>query len=315
MLLTILSALAPIFGLILVGFGCARHKLLPETAFEVLNRLVISLTLPVLTFRSIAQMAAHDLASPQMIVAVAGGALAVYAVGFALEYARGKDPVRANIAALAACYSNTAFVGLPIAAILLGPGAIGPATLAGTLYAGVVFTTGVLVGELADNAGGARQQALRAAVTAVARSPLILGAVAGIVWALLGLPLAGPADTLLSTLAAATPACALISIGLFMGRANPPAERPVIARIALLKLIIHPLLTLGLVLVLPPMPPLWAKVAVLMAAMPTGTSSFVLAGRAGSWALQTSARAILVTVALAAVTLVPVVWLVLMLPV
>ena len=90
MLLTILSALAPVFGLILVGLACARGKLLPDQAFEVLNRLDIALTLPVLTFRSIAHMPASDLASPQMIVAVAGGALAIYALAFALEYVRGQ---------------------------------------------------------------------------------------------------------------------------------------------------------------------------------------------------------------------------------
>lgn len=314
MFITILSALAPVFALILLGFSCARRGVLPDHAFEVLNRFVISLALPVLTFHIIAKMDASDLAQPTMLLAVLGGALGIYGMAFTIERALGQSAAHANIAALASSYSNTAFIGLPIATILLGPAALGPVALAGALYAAVVFTTGVLVGELSAERPGGKLARLRPALRAVSSNPIILSALAGITWCAFGLPLSGPADTMLATLGAATPACALIAIGLFIGRRNPPAARAVVARNVALKLVVHPLLTLGLVLLLPPMPPLWGKVAVLMAAMPTGTGSFVLSGGAGQWAMQTSARTIVLTTILAAATLVVFGWIVLILP-
>ena len=128
-------------------------------------------------------------------------------------------------------------------------------------------------------------------------------------WAGLGLPLNGPVDVMLETLGAATAPCALTAIGLFMARPSAPAEPAVISRIVGLKLIAQPLVTLGLVLLLP-MPSLWAKIAIVMAGMPTGTSSFILAGRAGRWAMETSARAIIVSTLGSAVTLVPLLWIV-----
>jgi predicted permease len=308
MFATILLTLVPVFGLILVGFACAGRLGLSEHGFEILNRFVISLALPALTFRTIAHMRAVDLAQPSMLVALIGGALAIYAVSFALERELGRSAAHANIVALASCYSNTAFIGLPIAIIVFGPAALGPVTLAGAVYAAVIFGAGVLVGEVSGSQQSSRLAGVQAAMRAVSRNPLIIGAVAGIAWAILGLPLSGPVDMLLETLAAATPACALISIGLFIARKNPPAAHAVTARIVIFKLLVHPLVTLVLISLLPPMPPLWAKVAVLMAAMPTGTSSFVLAGNAGQWALQTSARAIILTVLFSAVSLLGVGW-------
>ena len=59
---------------------------------------------------------------------------------------------------------------------------------------------------------------------------------------------------------------------------------------------------------LPPIPPLWAKVAILMAAMPSGASSFVLAGKGGRWAMELSAWAVMLTTTLASISLIGILW-------
>ena len=64
MAVTIFGALMPVFGLILIGYICGRYDILGDRAFEVLNRFVIAITLPVLTFRSIAHMDPRNLAVP-----------------------------------------------------------------------------------------------------------------------------------------------------------------------------------------------------------------------------------------------------------
>ena len=62
MAVTIFGALMPVFGLILIGYICGRYDILGDRAFEVLNRFVIVITLPILTFRSIAHMDPRNLA-------------------------------------------------------------------------------------------------------------------------------------------------------------------------------------------------------------------------------------------------------------
>ena len=168
--------------------------------------------------------------------------------------------------------------------------------------AAVIFGFAVLVAEVAGNSGRGLAGAGRAAL-AVVRNPLILSGALGVLWASLGLVLSGPLDVLLATLASATAPCALVAIGLFIARPRQSAEPAVMGRILILKLIGQPLATYILIAMLPPMPPLWAKTAILIAAMPSATSSFLIAGGAGRWAMETSARAIVLTTVASAVTL------------
>ncbi|AXB80297.1 AEC family transporter [Novosphingobium sp. P6W] len=309
MIITTLGSLAPVFGIILLGYLCGKTKALGEGAFEVLNRFVITITLPVLTFLSIARMPPESLLVPAMLIAVVGGALIAYAVGFLVENRLGQDMSESNIAALCACFSNTGFIGLPIAVLTFGNAAIAPVTVTMLLYSAVVFTLSVVVSEVAAHRDRGVLHGLQVAARAVLRNPLILLSSLGMVWSLLRLPLGGPVETLLSTLAQATAACALTAIGMFISLPRRTASPGPIARAVVLKLVIHPLVTAGLVFTVAPMPPLWAAIAVLMAAMPSGATSFVLAGKAGPWAQELSAWAITLTTVVAAFTLLPILWL------
>ncbi len=308
MAITILGALVPVFGLILLGYGCGRTNLLGERAFEVLNRFVITITLPILTFRSIAKMPPQDLAQPWMITAVIGGALATYGIGFAIEKVLGRSSGEANIAGLCGCFSNTGFVGLPIALLTFGEAAIAPVTVAMLLYSAVIFTVGVVLSEMTAHHGHGIATGLRLAGRSVMRNSLILLSTLGVVWCLLRLPISEPLDRLLATLAQATAPCALTAVGIFIALPRETAAPWPIGRTLLMKLGVHPLITAGFVLLLPPMPSLWGKMAILMAAMPSGASSFVLAGKAGRWAMELSAWTVTLTTTLAALSLVVVLW-------
>jgi len=305
---SIFGALFPVFGLILLGVVLGRIDLLGARAFEVLNRFVIAVTLPVLTFRVLAKTSPADLAAPTMIVAVLGGAFVIYAAGFVIERLAGRTRVEANIAGLSSCYSNTGFVGLPIALLAFGPASFGPVAVTMALYAAVVFTVALVLSEVVGGGAGPGA-ALARAGRAMVRSPLIVLSVLGVAWAFAGLPLGGAFDTLLATIAGATAPCALVAIGLFIALPREEAAVAPIARIVALKLIAHPLVTFGLLQLLPPLPPLWSATAILMAAMPAGASSFVLAGRAGRWAMELSAWSITLTTAFAAISLIPMLWL------
>lgn len=306
---TILAALAPVFGLIVLGVLLGRIDLLGERAFEVLNRLVIAVTLPVLTFSTLAKSNAASLIVPSMIIAVLGGALAIYAVAFTIERRTGRRAAEANIAGLAACFSNTGFIGLPIALLAFGPVSLGPVAVTMALYAAVVFGLAVVASEVTSDGRGDLKAGFKRAGRAMVTNPLIMLSALGALWAAADLPLSGPIDTLLTTPAGATAPCALIAIGLFISLPREEAASAPISRVVFFKLGLHPLITFGLVLLLPEMPPLWGTMAVLMAAMPSGATSFVLAGRAGRWAMELSAWSVSLTTTLAALPLIPILWL------
>jgi len=263
----------------------------------------------VLTFHTLARMDPGDLARPAMILAVLGGAFLTYALAYSVERIAGRTTAEANIAGLASCFSNTGFVGLPVALLAFGPASLAPGAVTMALYASVVFGVAVLLSEMAAGDGGGVIAGFRRTGGALVRSPLIMLALLGIAWSIARLPLSGPFDTMLATLAGATAPCALVAIGLFIALPRQSAAPAPIARVVLLKLVGHPLATAGLIVLLPPMPPLWGTIAILMAAMPSGSTSFVLAGRAGQWAMELSAWAVLLTTSLAAVSLVTALWL------
>lgn len=308
MVFTVAGALLPVFGLILLGYVCGRVNVLGDRAFEVLNRFVIAITLPILTFRTLAHMDASDLAVPAMVGAVLGGAFITYALGYWIERYAGQNAAEANIVGLSASFSNTGFIGLPVALLVFGQASLGPVAVTMALYSSIVFGIAVLLSEMALHQQAGWAVSLRHAGAAIVRSPLIIMSVVGVFWACLGLPLSGPVDVLLQTLASATAPCALMAIGLFIAIPRETAAPAPIVRVTVMKLVAHPLITAGVILMSPPMPVLWKAVAILMAAMPCGAASFVIAGKAGRWAMEVSARAVTLTTVLASLTLIPFIW-------
>jgi predicted permease len=71
--------------------------------------------------------------------------------------------------------------------------------------------------------------------------------------------------------------------------------------IAALKLVAHPLLVVGLIGLVFEVPPLWAKVAIVIAALPVGVNPYLFAVRYDAGQAE-SASAILLTSLLSVVT-------------
>lgn len=310
MFAVVVSALVPVFGLIALGFGVGRSRLLGDHGFDVLNQFVILIALPALTFVTLAKMSVSALVQPSMVAAVAGGALILYFTSFILERLLGRTAAAANIVALGSSYGNTAFVGLPVCLAVLGQESLPPAALTVALNASIIFGTGVWVGQVVLHRDSGITHGASMALRAIIRNPLIVSAVLGVACAVLRLEQPRPVEVLLRMLGATTAPCALVAIGLFIATQKIAWVPWQVIRIALLKLVALPLLTLVFLLwLLPPLPPLWTKVAILMAAMPTGTSSFLLAGGAGREAMETSSLAIVVTTIASAFSLTATLWL------
>ncbi|WP_395331979.1 AEC family transporter [Novosphingobium sp. BL-8H] len=302
-MLTILSALLPVFGLIALGFVAGRTGYLGEGADGVLSHFVAQVTLPVLTFRAIATMTPEDLGVPAMAtVAIAGPAL-VWISAFLFERWRGEQAGMANVVAMGASFGNGAFIGLPVSLALLGPASLGPCAVAMALYTMVVFSWCVFVGVLAQGGQHSVAQACGAVLRQLCRSPLVIGCVLGIGFALGRLPLTPPVDRLLETLGNATGPCALVAIGMVVakpleGRAGRGLGIAVIG-----KLLVLPGITLCLLAVLPPLPPVWAATAIIMAGASSATSTFILAAQTGPRERQLGAAAVVLSTIGAAFTL------------
>ena len=124
----------------------------------------------------------------------------------------------------------------------------------------------------------------------------------GIGFSLLGLRLPDSIDRFAAMLAGAAVPCALFSVGASLRAYRiVGALRPALVMVVL-KLAVHPLAVWLLATLVFDVPPLWAKVVILLAALPVGVNVYVFAARYDAGQAE-SAAAIVISNVLSIVTL------------
>ena len=293
----ILTVVFPVFAIIAVGYLAGRRGLLGEASSEALNRFVYWVALPAFLFGA---MATVDLAVVWNGPFIAGflGAVVIIWAG-AIVVARvffGNSPAEAALHVMNGVYGNSGYMGIPLALAAFGPAAAVPTIVIVVLNSAVMMGIAVVLIEWGRSDKGGLASVGRHLVRALARNPVLVAPLAGIAWAAAGWPLPVPVERFTGLLGAAAGPCALFSIGLFMVGKPLSQGKVEVGAMTLTKLVVHPLVTAVMVFVVFPTDPLWATVAVLIAALPTGTGGFVLAQTYGTYVLRTSSATLVTTV-------------------
>lgn len=290
----VVTAVLPVFALILTGWLAARWRVLGPGATDALNRYVVYLSLPALLFRAMTQVDLAHMAHWGFVAAFAGGIAVTFLVSFVPRKRAPLALTDRSIEGLAASYANAGYMGIPLCLALFGAESLAPATFTTLLTASVLFGFAIALIEYD------RQQAPNLPATllkvgrALIRNPLLAAPVLGLAWAATGLALPEGLDRYVSLLGASASPCALVTIGLFLAQTETSSSGPGVLRLVTGKLLLQPAVTAVLAFYVFPMPPLWAWTAVLMSALPIGTGPFMLAKMYGRDARVTS-RAILVS--------------------
>nr|WP_314256821.1 AEC family transporter [uncultured Devosia sp.] len=277
---TSLPIVLPIFALILVGWLARRVGALGPNATSEVNKLVVQLALPALLFDIVANADATTLWQPGFIATFGGGCAAVFASVVLFTWIRGRHLSDASLDALNASYANTGFVGFPLMAAVVGPQGLAPTLIATVITVCILFAVAIVLIEINANAGSKPHQIVGKTLLSLARNPLLLAPSAGLVCMWLHVPIPAPAQTFLTMLGAVASPCALIALGLFLADAPKSSARPpatATAVLAGLKLVVQPLTTWVIAKPVLGLDDSTAHIAVLLAALPTGTGPFMLA--------------------------------------
>lgn len=277
-MLAILTIVAPVFALIASGYIARRIGVMGGTAVSELNRFVVYLALPALLFDVMAHASWADLAQPRFIAAfgLACGIVFYATVGWRLF--SGQPLPLASIDGLLGSYANTAYMGFPVLLMLFGKDSLVPVTIASIITVCVLFASAIVLIEV-GNQGEQRPLRLAAKVLgSLSRNPILVAPALGVVYGATELGLHPAADAFLDLLGGAASPLALVVIGLFLAEPRQVTESEGRASLAhaAVKVIVHPALTWTLAVALA-VPPRLAAMAVLLAAMPTGTGPFMLA--------------------------------------
>ncbi len=276
MFVHILAVLAPIFGLILTGFLCRRFQLIGPTAASELNRFVVWLCLPALIFESTATARLEDIWHPGFIWVTIIATLGVFAATVIWKLCSGRGLASASIDGLGAGYANTGYVGIPLCLLVLGDEGLEPALIASLIVVCLLFALAVVLIEVGLQTEKRLSPAIRKVALALAKNPLVVTPIIGGLWNVLDIGLNQPAITFLDMLGGATTPCALVSLGAFLAAKHTGSANGAYGLVAL-KLVVHPLITWVLAYHVFHLPEFWAKAAVLLAALPTGTGPYMLA--------------------------------------
>ncbi|MEO8722558.1 MAG: AEC family transporter [Sphingobium sp.] len=279
-MLTTIATILPVFLIILVGYGAARSGVLPTDSAQVLNRFVIWIPLPCLMFHIVATTDWVRQWDTGFVIASVGASMAVFGLGMCVGRWRGLSLADMAVDGLNASYANTAYIGLPLLTLVLGPASRPYVVVAASLTLMLLFASAVILIEMARHKANGFAYASGQAVKGTIRNPVVVAPLLGLLWWLSGIKLPVPLDNMLDMVGGSASPTALLAIGLFLAQ-RPllgAITNPFVVSLSAIKLVVHPALTAVIALYMLHLPRPVAAAAIMVAAMPTGTGPFMVTG-------------------------------------
>lgn len=293
----IVDVALPVFAIIVAGYFGGR-SVLGQSASTALSAFVYWFALPAVLFLSMARQPLGQIFNGNFLGAFLGSMLIVYFGGALLGRVLRRDSwANHSLQGLNAAFSNTGYMGIPLFLAAFGADHLLPVLIATVVMSVVMVGLAVIWIELAQSAGSGIVHALRDVARALVTNPLIVSSVAGLAWNLTGLPVPKPVVTFCQLVGAAAGPCALFAIGVFLaGRPLVLAWRRV-GWMVPLKLVVQPLLAWVLIHTLFPLDPFWTGATLLLAALPTGALTFVVASQYQTYVEETGQVILMSTIA------------------
>lgn len=307
-MLYIISIITPIFLLISTGFAAVRLQILSKADTRALGLFVINFALPFLLFKALSQRSFAEIWNPVYLVAYALGSLAVMLLGIGItRFGRGRSLSASALYGMGMSFSNTSFIGYPVALQLIGPPAAIALALCMIVENVLLIPLTLALAESDQGSGEKLHVVLFRSLTRLFRSPLILAIIAGFAAAILRLELPAPVARAVDMLAMASSPVALFVIGGSLVGLQVTSMIGDVVQIMLGKLVLHPLAVLAALMLLPPIDPALQLALLTMASVPMLSIYTILGQRFGHE--EVCAAALLVTTAVSFVTLSLILWL------
>lgn len=294
--------MAPIFGLVLLGYGAARGGLFDEAGTRGLSLFVFNFAVPVMLMRTLAGAALPSGVDWGLLVSYFGSAFLVFGLG-ALAARRlfrreGADP---GIFGITAAFSNLVILGTPLVLTGFGEQVAVPLFTLIAVHSPPLFTLTSIVAER-GRGGGLSPGALWLSVAkGLLGNPILWGLGAGLALNLAGLALPTLVDRMAAMLGGTALPCALFALGANLSRFRLGSTIREALLLTVLKTLLQPALVFAAATLLR-LPWTSVQVLVTVAAMPTGINAYLFAARYEA-AVAEASSAILISTGLSIATL------------
>lgn len=203
------NAILPIFLLMATGYLLRTLKVADKKGFDTVNRLVFKAFLPTLLFYNIYNTEASEVFDLRLVAFALVGVLAVFLVGYGAVFVLTKDNARRGVMLQGFFRSNYAILGLPLVSYICKGEMTG---LSALMVAFVVPVFNVLAVVSLERFRNGRLE-VKKLLLGVARNPLIIGCLLGVVFVLLGIRLPSVVEAAVADVAKIASPLAIIVLG------------------------------------------------------------------------------------------------------
>ena len=269
-MLEIITIVAPVFLLMVLGYGFGRTKLFPEGSSTVLIAYVWNIAIPALLFSAIAP---RELPGLEQITYIGSYYLSVYAIYIAAVYLSRwmfkLTLAEQGVFAFATVFGNVGFIGIPIVEGAYGEEGLRFLLMLMSFHSFTLIPVTTILVERAKNvAGGAGM--MQRTFASIRQNPIILSLFFSLLWSAFGMPFPYWLERLFELPAQSAAPVGLFAGGLALSRVKIAGDMLHSVAAVVFKLVMLPLAVFSITNFVLEMPNIMVAVATIMAAMPTG---------------------------------------------
>lgn len=279
-MLAIFMLVAPVFGLIAIGWCANRVRYIPDETGPLLSQFAFKILIPALLFRAMATMA-PPAQSPWLLAgAYAAGVAIIWIVASLATILLLRRPaIDAPAISFACVFGNGLLLGIPVILSAFGPEAATPVAILLICDTTMLWLLGTLHMELTLRGLSGSLGQLSNTTLDLLRNPIIAPVLLGTLWRWSGFGLPEVFDKLLVLIGSAAIPVSLTALGMTLARYKLAGQTPTLLLIVVLKLFAFPLVTLWLGLQVFGLTPIWAGALAIFTSMPVGANAFIFASR------------------------------------
>ncbi len=293
----VLNLALPFFGLIALGYFCARQFDVDESGLRWMNIFIVYVALPALFFNLISVVPLEKLANWQFV----GVTTSCTALAFAMALGAGLVASKGNLAegaiqGVAGAYSNIGYMGPGLTLAALGPQAAVPTALIFVFDSILLFTLVPFLMALSGAEHMSLGQTARLVAKRILTHPFNIATFVAVCAAYAHYVPPPAIGKMLSFLQNAAAPCALFTLGVTVSLRPIRRISAVMPVLTFIKLVVHPTLVWMILSLHGDFGRTWTYTAMLMASLPPALNVFVLAQQYHSWVERASAVIVIGTV-------------------
>lgn len=278
---TILITVLPVFGMIMLGYGFSKAKIIDEASGKGLSLFVFNVAIPALLFKTMATLGSQESAPWSLWGTYFGGlALTWIIAAFVSKYLSSLNFSGGATTSMASGFGNLAMLGTPLALAHFGQSVAVPLGMILSIHAPILWFAATMHRELSKHTSNFSLSSTgQELLSNLAKNAIVVALIAGTLWRITGLGLHPIPEKMLSMLADASIPTALFALGTSLAAYSLRGAWDGVFALIALKMIVMPILVFILGHYVFHLQPLWLQIAVLFAAMPTGANAFLFAQR------------------------------------